>query len=149
VRGELAAELAGRESAGADGRPEIFVLVRDLQRFRKLRSEDDFSFSMDDEGGSGAKPDKVFQDLLTDGPALGIHVLVTIDTWNNVGRWIQRRVLGEFEMRVLFQMSANDSANLIDSPAASMLGLHRALLHNDALGTSETFRPYAEPEPDW
>jgi len=26
-----------------------------------------------------------------------------------------------------------------------MLGLHRALLHNDALGTSETFRPYAEP----
>ena len=26
-----------------------------------------------------------------------------------------------------------------------LLGLHRALLHNDALRTSETFRPYAEP----
>jgi len=144
VMAELGEDLAAREAEGADGKPEVFVLIRDLQRFRKLRVEDDFNFSMDDDGG-GAKPEKVFLDLLTDGPAMGMHVLLTIDTWNNVGRWIQRRVLGEFEMRVLFQMSANDSANLIDSPAASTLGLHRALLHNDALGTSETFRPYAEP----
>jgi S-DNA-T family DNA segregation ATPase FtsK/SpoIIIE len=50
---------------------------------------------------------------------------------------------------VLFQMSANDSANLIDSPAAGNLGLHRALLYNEALGTVETFRPYAEPEGEW
>jgi hypothetical protein len=46
-------------------------------------------------------------------------------------------------------MSANDSASLIDSPAAGSLGLHRALLYNDALGTTETFRPYAEPGADW
>jgi hypothetical protein len=57
--------------------------------------------------------------------------------------------MAEFEMRVLFQMSANDSANLIDSPAAGSLGLHRALLYNEALGSVETFRPYAEPDPGW
>jgi S-DNA-T family DNA segregation ATPase FtsK/SpoIIIE len=50
---------------------------------------------------------------------------------------------------VLSQMSANDSANLIDSPAAGNLGLHRALLYNEAHGTTETFRPYAEPEGGW
>jgi hypothetical protein len=49
-----------------------------------------------------------------------------------------------------FQMSAGDSANLVDSPAAASLGPHRTLLHNEHLGTQETFRPYAMPEdPDW
>jgi hypothetical protein len=57
--------------------------------------------------------------------------------------------MAEFEMRVLFQMSANDSANLIDSPAATMLGLHRALFYNEHLGTLETFRPYAMPDSVW
>ena len=52
-------------------------------------------------------------------------------------------------MRVLFQMSANDSANLIDSPAATRLGLHRALFYNEHLGTLETFRPYATPDEAW
>ena len=78
-----------------------------------------------------------------------MHVLAAIDTWNNVSRWIPRKLMGEFEMRVLFQMSANDSANLIDSPAASTLGLHRALFHNEHLGTLETFRPYAMPDAAW
>ena len=52
-------------------------------------------------------------------------------------------------MRVLFQMSANDSASLIDSPKASALGLHRALFYNEQEGYLETFRPYALPPPEW
>ena len=42
-------------------------------------------------------------------------------------------------MRVLFQMSASDSAALIDAPDAGTLGLNRALLYNDREGQSETF----------
>jgi len=52
-------------------------------------------------------------------------------------------------MRVVFQMSASDSASLIDSPLAATLGLHRALLYNDREGSLETFRPYAQPGGDW
>ena len=52
-------------------------------------------------------------------------------------------------MRVVFQMSANDSASLIDSPEASNLGLHRALFYNEHAGTLETFRPYALPDDSW
>ena len=92
---------------------------------------------------------KVLADLASEGGATGIHLLAGVDTWNNVSRWLPRKVMAEFEMRMLFQMSANDSANLIDSPAAGNLGLHRALLYNAALGTVETFRPYAEPESAW
>ena len=52
-------------------------------------------------------------------------------------------------MRVLFQMSTNDSASLIDSPKAGMLGLHRALFYNAQEGYLETFRPYALPPKAW
>ncbi|WP_193214233.1 FtsK/SpoIIIE domain-containing protein [Luteolibacter marinus] len=144
---ELAEELERRSGGEGDAAP-IFVLVHGLQRFKKLRQEDDFLFSMDD-GPKGPEPSKVFADIASEGGALGIHLLVGIDTWNNVSRWIPRKVMAEFEMRVLFQMSANDSANLIDSAAAGSLGLHRALFYNEALGTEETFRPYADPEGEW
>jgi hypothetical protein len=52
-------------------------------------------------------------------------------------------------MRVLFQMSTNDSASLCDDPKASNLGLHRALLYNEQEGYLETFRPYALPSLEW
>ena len=102
---------------------------------------------MDD--GAAASPAQVLANLLGEGGPVGMHVLAATDTWNNVSRWIPRKLLAEFEMRVLFQMSANDSSNMIDSPAATMLGLHRALFHNEHLGTLETFRPYAMPEDAW
>jgi hypothetical protein len=54
-----------------------------------------------------------------------------------------------FEMRVLFQMGVNDSSTLIDSPAASKLGLHRALYCSEEQGLVEKFRPYGMPEEKW
>jgi energy-coupling factor transporter ATP-binding protein EcfA2 len=144
----LAAEISARAATAGRDAPEVFVIIHDLQRFKALRPDDDFRFSLDDDAGA-ANPSKVFADLLSEGGPSGMHVIVSIDTWNNVSRWIPRKLLAEFEMRVLFQMSANDSANLIDSPAAGTLGLHRALFYNEHLGTLETFRPYALPAPAW
>jgi hypothetical protein len=137
--------LAKRLESGGDD--EVFVLVRDLQRFKALRQEDEFRFSFDDEAAGSVNPAKVFLDLVSEGPGAGIHLIASVDTWNNVGRWIPRKAMADFQMRVLFQMSANDSSALIDSPAAGKLGLHRALLYDEAMGTTETFRPYARIEP--
>lgn len=64
-------------------------------------------------------------------------------------RSLSRKALSEFEMRVVFQMSANDSASLIESPAANDLGLHRAIFYNGQQGWTETFRPYALPDDAW
>ena len=58
-------------------------------------------------------------------------------------------MLKEFDYRVLFQMSANDSSNLIDSTAAGGLGQHRGLLYSEETGQVEKFRPYAVPEEEW
>jgi S-DNA-T family DNA segregation ATPase FtsK/SpoIIIE len=43
-------------------------------------------------------------------------------------------------------MGNNDSSNLIDSTAASKLGMHRALLYSEEAGTIEPFRPYSMSE---
>ncbi len=144
----LANELKKRaaEDAAAPG-PETFVLIHGLQNYKKLKQEDEFGFASGDAGT--VNPAAALMSLLADGPAHGIHAIATCDTYNNVNRFLGRKTLSEFEMRVLFQMSASDSASLIDDPGASTLGLHRALFYNDREGYLETFRPYALPGNEW
>ena len=144
----VAGDLKSRTTADAAGAPETFILIHGLQNYKKLRQEDEFSFSSSD-AGSAANPAAVLMGLINEGPGQGFHVIATCDTYNNVNRFLGRKTLTEFEMRVLFQMSASDSASLIDAPDASTLGLHRALYYNDREGYIETFRPYALPGNDW
>lgn len=145
----LAAEAARRQEAGVEGDPPIFLVIFGLSRFRELRrDEEDFGFSSFSED----KPQPVarqFTSLLRDGPAVGIHTLVWCDTYSNASRWLDRQTLRDLDHRVLFQMSATDSANLMDSPAASRLGVHRALLYSEEQGSAEKFRPYGPPPADW
>jgi hypothetical protein len=145
VMGTLSAELKRRQEAEASA-PEIFVLIHDLQNFKKLRQEDEFNFSS---SLAEATPAATQLELINEGPARGIHVILTSDSYGNVNRFLGRKTLGEIEMRVAFQMSAGDSASLIDAPDAATLGLHRAVLFNDREGSLETFRPYALPGDDW
>ena len=142
----LAEELKGRSGGEQSGAaPDIFVLIQDLQNYKKLRQEDEFSFSSTD----AASPASILLNIISEGPAHGIHVIATCDSYNNVNRFLGRKNLSEFEMRILFQMSASDSASLIDSPDASTLGMHRAIYYNDREGYTETFRPYARPGNEW
>ncbi len=145
----LADELKTRsERTDAGGQPEIFLFINGLQKLKKLRHEEDFGFGSG-EGEVVVPPGRQLNDLICEGPAHGIHVIVVLDTYNNVNRCLSRKALGEFEMRVLFQMGANDSASLIDSPRASNLGLHRAVYYNEPEGHLEVFRPYALPDEGW
>jgi len=149
IMSQLADELKRRgEGEQAGESTETFVLVHGLQNYKKLRQEHEFSFSSS-RADEGVQPSAVFLDLITEGPTRGFHVIATCDTYNNVNRFLGRKNLSEFEMRVLFQMSASDSASLIDAPDAATLGLHRALYYNDREGYLETFRPYARPGNDW
>jgi len=52
-------------------------------------------------------------------------------------------------MRVAMQMSAEHSSNLLDTPAASKLGLYRALFYDEDEGRLEKFRPYGLPSEGW
>jgi hypothetical protein len=145
----IAAELQRRMESGDESAAPIFLFVHNLSRFRDLRrADDDFSFSSIDDD-KPATPNKQFVEILREGPAVGIHTLVWCDTFNNVNRWLDRQTLRDLDYRVLCQMSATDSSNLMDSPAASRLGTHRALLYSEEQGAFEKFRPYAPPSSEW
>jgi hypothetical protein len=152
VLNEIAEEVTRRQSLEALPAEDIYLVLYDLSRFRELRkAEDDFGsfgrFGSSD--GAPPSPTKQFAAILRDGPALGVHVMVWCDTFNNLNRALERADLREFEMRVLFQMSQADSSNLIDTPVASRLGFHRAYYHSEEQGTLEKFRPYGLPTDDW
>ena len=78
-----------------------------------------------------------------------MHTLIWCDTLNNLQRTLDRQAMRELSLRVAFQMSVADSSNLIDSPLASKLGLHRALFYSEEEGRLEKFRPYGLPAETW
>lgn len=149
---ELAAEVEHRNADSETQGPPRFLIVYNVSRFRDLRKAED-DFGMGAFGGGGeekpAEPGKLFADILANGPAAGVHCLIWCDSPSNLDRWFSRQSLRELEYRIAFQMNASDSSNLIDSPAASRLGMHRALLYREETGQSEKFRPYGVPDPSW
>jgi hypothetical protein len=144
---EIAAELAARQQQPTDLSPPIYLFLYNLGRFRDLKKEEEYSFSSSDDKADS--PAKQFTAILRDGPPLGIHSLIWCDTFSNVSRMLDRQNLRDFEMRALFQMNANDSSSLTDTPEASRLGVHRALFYDEGQGRMEKFRPYGLPSPEW
>ena len=67
------------------------------------------------------------------------------DSYNNVIRALDRQGLRDVDYRVAFQMNATDSSNLIDTPLATRLGVHRAILYNEGREPSKSSGPTACP----
>ena len=145
----VAAEIKRRQESTSDDQAPIYIFIYDIQRFRDLRkSDDDFGYSRYDED-KPVPPSKLFSDVLRDGPPVGVHTIIWCDSVNNLNRTLDRQGMKEFENRILFQMSANDSSTLIDNPAASKLGENRALYYSEEANRIEKFRPYGVPELPW
>ncbi|MBC7264338.1 MAG: hypothetical protein H5T64_08250 [Chloroflexi bacterium] len=148
VIAEISAEVNRRMHADDTAASPIYLFIYGLQRARDLRQEE-FGFPMPGEQPVPPSPAKQFATILQEGPDLGIHSLVWCDSYTNLTRTLDRRSLREFEMRVVFQMSAEDSSNLIDTPAASKLRPYRGLYYSEEEGRLEKFRPYSVPSMDW
>ena len=146
--GKLAEEVERRLASGDQTAEPIFLCINNLARFRELKKSDDFGVSSFEETET-SNADKQLTTLLREGPSLGVHTLIWCDSYANLNRWLERSTMRDLEMRVLFQMSATDSSNLMDSPAASRLGVHMAIYYNEEKGQAEKFRPYGMPSPTW
>ena len=127
----------------------ILLTLIQIGRLRNLRREDDFASF----GESDMTADKQLEEILRDGPSNGIHTMIWAESYSTVNRWLSRTSLREIEIRLLMQMSGNDSTNLIDTIAASRLGEHVMLLFDEATGQEQRFRPFApeslEQLDDW
>ena len=159
VLGELTEDFQSRTGGRVRTVPLRFLIVDGLQQFRSLRKpEDDYGFGGSSKLGNPfaepgeepapppAEPGRLFADLCEGGPERGIFILASVDSAAAAERAIGRKGLREFGERVLFQMNANDSSQLIDSPAASRLDALAGLVFRDATGTVEKFRPFAVPD---
>ena len=145
---DLAAEVQRRLDEQILDAESVFVVIRDLARFREIRrNENDFGFSMS--GEQEATPAQQLVTILRDGPTVGIHAVIWCDSLTNLQRTFERGTLKEFELRVLFQMSGTDSSQLVENPAAGRLGEQRALFVQEETGTLEKFRPYQFPSDEW
>jgi hypothetical protein len=145
----LAEEMSQRLKGASADRSARYLLINGLHRYRELRrSDDDVGF-----GRRGTErtvsPSEHLQALLRDGPMVRVHLLIWCDALANVMRALDRQGLRECGQRVLFQMSAADSSQLLDTPIATRLGRNRALYSTEEMAQPEKFRPYGLPSLTW
>ncbi len=144
----IADEVERRNDKLDDVHAPLYLVVYDLAQFRDLRrTEEEFSFSTS--AKRGVSTDQRFRDILREGPAVGVHLLLWADSASSLNRSIDRMGLREIDYRVALPMSVGDSTSLIDTPAAGRLGEHRAIFYRDDRGTHTKFRPYHPPTPEW
>jgi hypothetical protein len=129
VMTELAEEVNRRLASGEPGGEPVFLVIYNLARFRDLKKGDDYSF--DDSGAGGGKQ---LTTVLREGPPVGVHTLLWCDSYNNVNRWLDRQALRDFEMRVLFQMSAAEirATSWTARPPAVSAGTRRFFIAKSA-----------------
>jgi S-DNA-T family DNA segregation ATPase FtsK/SpoIIIE len=129
----------------AEDVPPLIVIVDPLERFRDLRQDDSFNFSLDSPGGS-VGGGVALQNVLRDGPAANVFVFLVAGSAETLSRWLPRPSQHDLELRVIGQMNQSDSALLIDSPVAADLSAATMLLYDDSDGRITKFRQCDLPD---
>ena len=132
-------EIKQRAEMETDQKPPIYLFISGLHNFRALRYDEKTPSSLT----------RQFSALLRNGPEQGIHTLIWCDMLNNFNRSVEANMLEEFDMRVAFQMSENDSTKLLHTPEANRLDPYRALLFKARERAPEKFIPYEPPSNEW
>lgn len=125
----------------------LFMFIDPLERFRELRQEENFSFSLS--GDTDAKSaSAALQSILKDGPSVNVFAVVACASVETLTRWLPRSSHRDLELRLLGQMNPSDSAFLIDSSEASQLSGATILLYDDADGGVQKCRVFECPNPE-
>lgn len=145
ILGELGPAVTERQERGGRA-PSTYLIVAGLQRARAVRADGTGYRRPDTPPGAAYH----LGTILRDGPEVGVHTIAWADTPASLQSVVDRRLLGEFGMRVALPMSEKDSKEWIDSTAAARLRAYRALLSDEEQpGGLQTFRPYDVPDPSW
>jgi S-DNA-T family DNA segregation ATPase FtsK/SpoIIIE len=131
---KVTAQVSGEPSVG----PPTLVVIVGLERFRELRQDENFGFSLD--GSTSATGATALQTLLRDGPQVGCHLFLGCSGAETLTRWLPRTSQHDLEIRLIGRISANDSAQLIDTPEATDLSNASMFYYDDADGRLEKFR---------
>lgn len=148
---QLAETVKQRLDSEPSDQPPIVVVIDPLERFRDLRQEESFSFSLDAAGS--AKGPESLQQVLRDGPAVGVFTIVVCGSAETLSRWLPRASRHDLQQRILGRINSNDSSALIDRPDAANLSAATMLIYDDVDGGLRKFRvcglPPVERVRDW
>jgi S-DNA-T family DNA segregation ATPase FtsK/SpoIIIE len=139
-------EIINQRGDEASDVAPIVVLLDPVERFRDLRQDESFNFSLDSPGAVGGGV--ALQNVLRDGPPANVFVFLVCGSAETFSRWLPRASQHDLELRILGQMNQSDSSLLIDSPIASDLSAATMLLYDDAGGRACKFRQCDLPDPD-
>lgn len=98
------------------GKP-LLVVVPAAHRLRDLDASD-YSNEMAEPLGR----------VLSDGPDVGVHLVMGFDKWSSVSRRLTSVALRDFGVRVAGRMNRDDSVQMIDSDAATTLRTHQLIM---------------------
>lgn len=152
---QLSVLVKERQSAAEDhsdnrsfSGPRTILAIIGAHRARELRQNDDggnvFSF---DRPAEDAPPDLAtcLKEIITDGPDQGVNTMLWLDSYTNFERIFDRRVLGEFGIRISGALPEKDSHTLFDNQVAAQITHPNRMVKydDDVVGVYELFRPYA------
>jgi DNA segregation ATPase FtsK/SpoIIIE, S-DNA-T family len=131
--------------------PGIVLVIDPLERFRDLRQDESFSFSLD--AAAVANGSESLQKVLRDGPAVGVFTILVCGTAETLARWLPRAARHDLQQRILGRINPSDSSALIDRPDAANLSAATMLIYDDSDGSLRKFRVCDLPDPklirDW
>ena len=135
------------------GQRTVLALVG-LHRVRELRgrSEPVSMFAAADSGKSVEKDlNELVKQISADGPEVGVHTMVWVDSLASFEKVLGRSGLDEFAVRVCGPLSERESHALLDNPMASRIDKpnRMILFDDDLIGVYTPFRPYAVPSQDF
>ncbi|MXV14813.1 FtsK/SpoIIIE domain-containing protein [Hufsiella ginkgonis] len=117
----------------------VFLTFFSFQRGRSFRKAE---YSMSAEAG-------LLAFILKEGPDVGVHVLLQVDSLESLSKSLDHNLLREFSQRIVYQMNADSSTRLIGNSSAGQLGQNRAIHYDDNENTMIKFKPYEIPALSW
>ncbi|WP_437770468.1 FtsK/SpoIIIE domain-containing protein [Arthrobacter sp. KNU40] len=143
---ELVRETKRRIDEDDDRSPARVLCLYGIHRARDLSSES-YS-SLDDETGAPS-PDELLQEVLRNGPEVGIHVIAWTESVTALERRFNRATQDHFNHILGTRMGREDSGRLFDSDAASKLRDNQLLYADIDAGVERRMMAYATPDPIW
>ena len=139
---ELRKEVRDRIADDDLLRPAQVTFLFGVHRARELDS---------DFGSVDADPElaEALEEVLRDGPEVGVHTWIWADTVAGAIRRLSSRMIRECAWRVAGKLSADDSLSLLGTDRAAEIKDRQLMLGNDDRGLLTRLQSYAPPAPAW
>ncbi|MBL7490356.1 hypothetical protein I6A60_11360 [Frankia sp. AgB1.9] len=139
---ELAAEVADRVDSDDALRQARLAFLFGVHRARDLDAEMS-SLDADQELADA------LENVLRDGPEVGVHVIFWADTVGGASRRLSPRMIRECGWRIAGHMSADDSHSLLGSDRAAEIRDRQLVIGNDERGIETRALTFGLPSAEW